>query len=150
MRAETVIAMTLVLAGNLIDTWAWPIFTAIGQTLAFACNWAALIFVQHSLTEASRRDITTVPKDISLTGLALFRTWLPGSAFYAMVVWLIGSLIYLHVLHDIAVYAISVVAINIFLLYLVKCGINASPIRVCITRACLAAERLRVTFNERV
>lgn len=145
MRLETVTAMVLVLIGNLVNTWAWPILTAIGQTLALLCNWAALVYVQQSLAQARDRNISTVPRnDMTMTGYALFKSWLPGSLFYAAVVWLIGLLIYFEFLHDIPVYAISVVAINMFL-YLVKCGINAPQIRVCLTRACLAAERLRVS-----
>jgi hypothetical protein len=150
MRLETVTAMILVLLGTLVDSWWWPILTAIGQMVALSCNWSTLAFVQHSMSAARARNLSTVPEDnMSMPGFVLFKTWLPGSLFYAAVVWLIGSLIYLRFLHDIPVYAISVAAINIFMFYIVKCGINAPPIRVCLTRACLAAERIRITSGDR-
>ena len=128
--------------------WTWPIIVAFGQTIALFCNWAALAYVQHSLAEARARNISTVPKDnIFMTGYTLLKAWLPGSIYYCAVLWLFGTLIYWHVLHDIPAYAISIAAASIFVMYLIKCGINAPPIRVCLTRACLASERVRITFD---
>jgi hypothetical protein len=100
--------------------------------------------VQYSLAQARKHSISTVPKNNILTGYALFKAWLPGSIFYCGVLWLVGLLVYWHQLHDIAFYAIAAAA-NIFVMYLIKCGIDAPSIRVCLTGACLAAERVRTT-----
>jgi serine/threonine protein kinase len=145
MRLETVTAMILVVGGTLTDSPAWPIITAFGQTIALLCNWATFTYVQYSLVQARKSSISTVPKDNTLTGYALFKSWLPGSIFYCTVLWLVGLLLYWHFLHDTAFYAIAAAAANIFVMYLIKCGIDAPPIRVCLTRACLAAERVRAT-----
>jgi serine/threonine protein kinase len=145
MRAETVTAMVLVLAATLFDARWWPIASAIGQTMSLFCNWAVVSFATKALAEARGHGISTVAQDDhAITGLDSFHEWVPSSLFYAAVVWLIGSLIYIQVLHDIPIYAISVAAVNIFLFYMIKCGIGAPTIRVAIARACLAAERVRV------
>ena len=46
-------------------------------------------------------------------------------------------------LNDLLFYALTMAALNVFLLYLAKCTISATEVRVALTRACFAAERLR-------
>lgn len=52
-------------------------------------------------------------------------------------------LIYHGAFKDIYVYAMAVASINFFLFYVIKCGRGAAEIRVVLTRAMLASERLR-------
>lgn len=145
MRLETVTSMILVLAATLVEARWWPIASAIGQTISLLCNWSVVSFARKAISTARAEGISTVAgDDHAITGLDSLAEWIPSSLFYTVVVWLIGSLIYIHVLHDIAVYAISVAAINIFLFYIIKCGIGAPTIRVAIARSCLCAERLRM------
>jgi hypothetical protein len=79
----------------------------------------------------------------AITGVAAFSEWVPSSLFYAGVVSVIGMLIYLGKLHDEWMYALAVSAINFFLFYIIKCGKGASEVRVLLTRASFAGERLR-------
>jgi hypothetical protein len=144
MRLETIVAASLVLPAVLVNPRWWPICSALGQTLVFFCNAAAILFARRALADARRRRLTTVPpSDSKVTGMASFAEWTPTSLFYAVVVWVIGWLIYEGTLKDTWVYALSVASINFFLFYLIKCGAGAAEIRVVLSRATLAAERLR-------
>jgi hypothetical protein len=144
MRLETVVAASLVLPAVLVDPRWWPICSAIGQTLVFLCNGCALLFARRALADARERRLTTVPSSNNkVTGMASFAEWTPTSLFYAVIVWVIGLLIFAGTLKDTWVYALSVASINFFLFYLIKCGSGAAEVRVVLSRATLAAERLR-------
>lgn len=144
MRLETIVAGSLVLPSVLVDPRWWPVCSAIGQTLAFLCNATALLFARQAMAQARRRGLTTVPPtDNKVTGMTSFAEWTPSSLFYSTLVWIIGLLILQGALKDVWVYALSVAAINFFLFYLIKCGAGAAEVRIVLTRAMLAAERLR-------
>jgi len=151
MRLETVVAASLVLPAVLVDPRWWPICSAIGQTLVFLCNAFAILFARRALADARARRLTTVPSsDVKVTGFKAFAEWTPTSAFYAVIVWVIGGLIVNGTLKDTWVYALSVASINFFLFYLIKCSAGAAEVRVVLARATLAAERLKyVTARER-
>jgi hypothetical protein len=144
MRAETVTAAVLTLPVVLVEPRWWPINTAIGQVLAAACNWAVLRFATGAFGAARDRGLSTVPRDDrGITGLSPFSGWVPTSMFYAAAACAIATLLYLGKLHDEWMYAVAVIAINLVLVYAIKCGARAGEVRVVLTRAVLAAERLR-------
>ncbi|MDG4829632.1 hypothetical protein O7627_09990 [Solwaraspora sp. WMMD1047] len=144
MRVQTVTGAALVLPIVLYDPRFWPINSAIGQTFSLLTNGSGLLFARRALADARRRGLSTVPPtDANVTGLASFAEWTPSSLFYAGVVWVIGIPLYQGALRDVYVYALSVASINLFLFYMIKCGRGAAEIRVVLTRATCAAERLR-------
>ncbi|WNI18773.1 hypothetical protein [Actinacidiphila sp. ITFR-21] len=143
MRMMAVVPCGLVLAATLIEPRWWPINSALGQTVLCAANYLALAFIRAVIARSRKLGLSTVPGDDSkITGLSSFAQWAPTSLFYAVVVWTIGILIYLRLLHDVYVYALAVTATNIFLFYVIKCGIGGPMIRVAMVRTCLAAERV--------
>ena len=145
MRAETFIAPVLVAIVTLWSVDWWPIAAAIGQTCTVVCNFAVASFVGAALRQAQQAKVSTVPaNNDEITGYFAFRSWWPSSLIYAAVTWAVALFIVHHKLRDETFYALVVVALNVGLFYFVKCGTNAPTIRVALTRACLAAERLRV------
>ena len=138
IRLQTVTAPVLVATTVFIQASFWPIASAIGQVIVFFCNLIVWSFAARSMAARSQtcRRSGTSP----IAGLEAFREWVPSSLFYAVMVLGIGLLIYAGVLHDIAVYAIGVTAINVCLFYLIKCGRGGREIRVGLARGCLAAE----------
>jgi hypothetical protein len=145
MRVETVTAPVLVSWTIIVDAHLWPIATAIGQTIVVFCNVAVWSFATWSVKQAQTNGISTAgaPKT-RIHGLDSLWEWVPSSFFYACVVWVIGSLIFIGVLHDVAVYAIAVASTNIFLFYIVKCGKGGRDVRIGLARGCIVAERLRI------
>lgn len=144
MRAETVVAALLILPVVLVEPRWWPLSVAAGQVVAAACNWTVLRFVTSAFGAARRRELSAVPRDDRrVTGLAGLTGWPPTSTLYAAAACVIGAGIYLGRLQDIWVYASSVIAINVVLFYAIKCGSRAAEVRIVLTRAVLAAERLR-------
>ncbi len=144
MRVETTAACALVLPCVLVEPRWWPVDSAIGQILVYLCNLCCYRFALTAITDARKKKLNTVPADnASTTGMSDFREWVPSSLFYAVVVTGIGSLIFFGKLHDIWIYALSVGSINLVLFYIIKCGFGASDVRILLTRAMLAAERLR-------
>jgi hypothetical protein len=147
IRLQTIAAPVLVATTVFLQAKFWPIASAIGQVIIVFCNFIVWSFAARSIRDArgSNIAISTAGTDASrIVGLEAFREWVPSSGFYAVVVLCIGSLIYIGVLHDIAVYAAAVAATNVFLFYLIKCGKGGRDIRVGLARGFLAAERLRV------
>jgi hypothetical protein len=149
MRLEAVAACLLVLPAVLVEPRWWPINTAIGQILVYLCNRSVLSFSMTTLARARTAKLTSVPStNTAITGVAAFSEWVPSALFYAGVVSVIGTLIYLGKLHDEWMYALAVSSINFFLFYIIKCGKGAAEVRVLLTRAAFAGERLK-RMNER-
>jgi hypothetical protein len=139
-----VVSAVLILPVVLVEPRWWPLSVAAGQVLAAACNWTVLRFVTSAFAAARRRELSAVPRDDRrITGLAGLTGWPPTSTLYAAAACVIGAGIYLGRLQDLWVYASSVIAINVVLFYAIKCGSRAAEVRVVLTRAVLAAERLR-------
>jgi serine/threonine protein kinase len=133
----------LVMTVTLVEPRWWPINSAIGQILTCLANSMMLLFVRRVIARSRQLGLSTVPADDSkVTGYSSFAQWAPTSFFYAVICLTIGVCIYLRLLQDVYVYAISVTATNVFLFYVIKCGIGGPTIRVCLVRACLAAERV--------
>lgn len=62
--------------------------------------------------------------------------------------WLLGGLLYYHIIHDTYVYAILATLVNLFLFYMIKCGLRAPEVRIALTKACFCAERLRLALPQ--
>jgi len=146
MRTITLTSGVLVILITLYEARFWPIASAIGQTIIAFANLAIFRFAVKSIDEAREEGISTAGERGSrLAGLISFGEWVPAAFFWAAIVWFIGSLIYLGVLHDVGAYAVGVASTNLFLFYVVKCGGESGrDIRIALSRACNAAERVRI------
>ncbi len=143
MRMMAVVPCGLVLAITLVEPRWWPINSAIGQCLTWLVNFLMLAYIRAVIARSRQLGLSTVAADDSkITGLSSFAQWVPTSLFYAMAVTTIGTCLYLQLLHDTYVYALAVTSTNIFLFYVIKCGIGGPTVRVAIVRTCLAAERV--------
>lgn len=144
MRVMTVTAGLLVMFVTLYEARFWPIASAIGQTIIAFVNFTIFRFAVRSIDEARDLGISTAGvRGGRLPGLISYGEWVPAAIFYAVIVWVFGLLIYVHVLHDVGVYAVGVASINLFLFYVVKCGGESGrDIRIALSRACNAAERV--------
>ncbi|WP_255954841.1 hypothetical protein [Streptomyces odontomachi] len=143
MRIMAVAPCTLVMTATLVDVRWWPINSAIGQCITAVSNYLTLAFIQAVVARSRQLGLSTVARDdTKITGLLSFSQWAPTSLFYAVIVLTIGSFLYAGVLHDEWVYALAVTATNIFLFYVIKCGIGGPTVRITMVRACLAAERV--------
>lgn len=146
MRIMTVLAPLLVTIVTLVQARLWPIASAVGQTIIFFVNLFVFRFAVKSIDEAREEDISTAgDRGSRLPGLISYGEWVPASFFWAVIVLIFGVLIYIHVLHDVGVYAFGVASANLYLFYVVKCGGESGrDIRIALSRACNAAERVRV------
>ncbi|KRV47282.1 hypothetical protein AQ490_07355 [Wenjunlia vitaminophila] len=143
MRGFSLVPAVLVLPPTLVQRDWWPICTAIGILCIFLCNFTCLRFAREAVRQARRRGLSTVPSG-RIAGLEVFSNWAPTSGFYCISASTIGTLIYVGLVQDVYVYAAAVTAINIVLFYVIKCsGSSAADVRVALSRACLAAERVR-------
>ncbi|MFI6729656.1 hypothetical protein [Streptomyces atratus] len=143
MRAMAVVPCLLVLAITLVEPRWWPLNSAIGQCLTCLANFLVLAYVRAVIARSRRLGLSTVPgEDGKITGLSALTQWVPTSLFYATAVLTIGTFLYLEILHDAYVYALALTSTNIFLFYVIKCGIGGPAVRVVMVRTSLAAERV--------
>ncbi|MFI6344672.1 hypothetical protein [Streptomyces sp. NPDC050560] len=143
MRLMALAPCTLVMTAMLIEPRWWPINSAIGQWLTWLANFVTLAYIRSVTARSRQLRLSTVPTDDSkITGYLSFSQWVPTSLFYATAVVTVGSFLYVDLLHDEWVYALAVTSTNIFLFYVIKCGIGGPTIRVTMARTCLAAERV--------
>jgi hypothetical protein len=142
MRMATFVPALLILPATLFERRWWPILTAIGMTYLFLVNWSSHAFARNAIGRAHTLGLSTVSRERS-PGLVSFAQWTPASLLYALCVWVIGILIYRGQLNDVYFYAGGVATVNIALWYAIKLGRNVGPIRAGLSRACLAAERIR-------
>lgn len=144
MRSLPLVNAILVLAPTLVQSRLWPLATAAGQVTSWLGTWACVAFINLSLRRARQHGLSTVPRaDDPLTGLKGYTAWVRSALFYAVTVCVIGTLLFLGVLQDDWLYACAVAAINLFLFYIIKCGLDAPDIRIVTHRAIFAAERLK-------
>ncbi|WP_181793299.1 hypothetical protein [Streptomyces sp. WELS2] len=143
IRIMAVVPCLLVLAITLVEPRWWPLNSAIGQCLTWLANFLSLAYVRAVIARSRRLGLSTLPSDDGkITGLSALTQWVPTSLFYATAVLTIGACLYAQILHDVYVYALAVTSTNIFLFYVIKCGIGGPTVRVAMVRACLTAERV--------
>jgi serine/threonine protein kinase len=143
-RIMSIWGMPLILACNLVNVDWWPVASAIGYTGVLFSNVSSVRFADDYIERARVERLSTVPTRLQkITGLDGYRQWGPSMFFYVMIVWAFALPIYLGVFKDVYVYAIVVGSVNFVLFYIIKTGTNALDIRTGLTRAILAAERLR-------
>ncbi|WP_091028066.1 protein kinase domain-containing protein [Glycomyces harbinensis] len=141
IRAAAVLPSVYVAVPTLVQRDWWPLFSAIGITTLAVVNATCLMFARATFRSAREEQMSTVPAG-EVSSLEKFAPWVPTSCMYGAFVWTIGTLIMFGVLQDELLYASSVAFVNIGVFYIIKCGTEAPYVRVGLTRAILAAERL--------
>lgn len=122
----------------------WAIGGAVGLINCYLVNRWGSDFVRSSVNRARHIHLSTVPSaDREIAGVRMYDSWAPSMAVYAFIVIIFATLIELRLLQDVVAYAAVVFIVNVGLLYLVKCAIKSDPVRIAITRAYLAAERIQ-------
>ncbi|WUH94295.1 hypothetical protein OG900_31965 [Streptomyces sp. NBC_00433] len=142
VRSNALLVGLLVIPVNLLMPHAWTVASALGLTSAFFVNRSGYAYARSVVVSSDGALIAQDPGRIP--GLAMYRDWGPSMLVYVVVVWVFAVLINLHVLRDVPAYASVVSAINLALFYLLKCAIDAIPVRAALTRCYLAAERLHL------
>ncbi|WP_049569592.1 protein kinase domain-containing protein [Streptomyces sp. SBT349] len=142
IRLWGVAAALACLPPTLVQRDWWPIALAAGVTCGFLCNFWCMSFSRTAIARARAEGLSTVPPG-TIPGLRRLVKWTWTHVFYLCIVWVIGLLIVHGQLQDERMYAILVALINVDL-YVRSCsGSTAVSVRAGLTRACLAAERLR-------
>lgn len=141
IRSAAVLPSVYIVVPTLVQRDWWPLFSAIGVTTITIVNAACLLFARDAVRRAREAGLSTVSGG-EIATLEKFASWVPTSGIYGVAVWSIGMLLMLEVLQDELVYASAVGLINIGVFYIIKCGTDAPYVRVGLTRAVLAAERL--------
>lgn len=144
IRANAFVAGLIAIPIMLFFAPWWPIGGAIGLINCYFVNKWGSAFVRSSVSRARHMHFSTVPAaDREIAGVRMYDSWAPSMAVYVFIVTIFATLIEIRVLQDIVAYAAVVFIINIGLLYLFKCSIQADPVRFAIMRSYLAAERLQ-------
>ncbi|MBL0885522.1 protein kinase domain-containing protein [Myceligenerans indicum] len=141
LRVLAVSPAVYVLAPTLLSREWWPALTAIGLWTFCLAFWACLWFARDALRRARRIGLSTVPAG-EIPTLGRFEQWIPTLLLYASAVLVIGTLLMTGVLHDELAYAAFASVINIAIFYVKNAGTDAPLVRVGLSRAVLAAERL--------
>ncbi|WP_020579540.1 hypothetical protein [Actinopolymorpha alba] len=145
MRAWAIVPLATILPPLLIQPRWWPIFVAASMTFVTLSNWASSLFGRSALGRAREYGLSTVPGHVS--GINTYTSWIPGNTFYALTLWIVGTLLYIGAAQDTMVYIIAIMFVNVVQLYVVKCGLQGPDIRAGLSRACIAAERLRYAMR---
>ena len=141
MRITVVFAPIAIAVPVIVERRWWLFSVASGMTLVLACNAVVAGYAKRALRRAREAGLSTVPERV--LGVEKYTSWLIGNALYAILLWTLAPLLYLDKLGDTLVYMIAVIIVNVPQMYVIKCGIEATGIRVGLGRAYLAAERLR-------
>ncbi|WP_157930810.1 protein kinase domain-containing protein [Glycomyces xiaoerkulensis] len=141
LRSAAFLPSVYIIVPTLVQRDWWPLFSALGVTTVAVVNSTCLMFARDAVGRARREGLSTV-SDGEIATLEKFAPWMPSSWIYSFAVWSIGSLLMVGVLEDELVYAFAVALVNIGVFYITKCGIEAPYVRVGLSRAILAAERI--------
>jgi hypothetical protein len=150
MRVLPPFSFLLVMTATVIHSGLWPLATAVGQVgIAFG-NLAVVEYLHRAYEVARNRPLG--PSDVSvwspqrantqITGNDLVSGWVISSFVYTAVCVAVCVGIYTHKLVDVWLYACIVGFVNLFLLFVKKCGLDGPRIRIALTRADVAAERV--------
>ena len=149
MRLLPPVNSILVLSATVLSADLWPLATAIGQVVTAFGNLAIVGYLHRSFQLADNRYRMRTGslrrrRSSSVAGYGLISSWVNSSFVYALVCCGVCIGIYTGLLVDVWLYASIVAFVNIFLLFVVKCGLDGPRIRIALTKADVLAERGRL------
>ncbi|WP_264653332.1 protein kinase domain-containing protein [Actinoplanes cyaneus] len=146
VRLNAIFVLLVAIPLNILNPSWWATAATIALVDSLLVNLFGRVYCTTAVRrgqapdERGRPTISTIPQRI--VGLEMYRPWTPSMLAYVLICLGFSLLINFHVLKDVIAYASVVAVVNIGLLTFTKCGTNADILRVGITRAFLAAERL--------
>jgi serine/threonine protein kinase len=141
VRYTSFAVLTPVLIGNLVQPQWWPWLAAIGYIPPTVTSYLCYSLARRSLHNS--RALSTVRTSADPV-LQAYGQWWSSMAFLVLALSGLSIGLGLHLVHDVWVYASSLSALNIVILYAVKCIYFGPSVRGTLTRAFIAGERWEV------
>ena len=141
LRYTSFAVLIPVLLGNLIQPRWWPWLVCIGYTPPLIMGYLCYVLATRSLDGARRLSLSTVAVSTD-PALKAYGQW--STSLASLIVFGLGvaSGLRAHVLHDVWVYALGLVGVNLIINYGVKCTYFGPSVRGSLTRAFIAGERI--------
>jgi serine/threonine protein kinase len=138
MRYTSFAVLTPALIGNLVQPSWWAWLAGLGFIPPAITSYLCYSQARRSLDRA--KTLSTVRTSADPVLQAYGQWW---SSMAVLVIALLGLAVGLqaHVVHDVWVYVLSIAALNIVILYAVKCIYFAASVRGSLARAFIAGER---------
>jgi hypothetical protein len=141
IRSQAILFPLYALFPTLVQRDWWPLFTQVGiftmAVIISVCLW----FAGDAYRSARGAGLSTVPSAATVSRGRLV-AWQPILLLYCVPILVIGTLLQFDLLEDELVYACFVSLINIAIFYFKSAGTDAPYVRMELSRAFLAAERL--------
>jgi serine/threonine protein kinase len=147
MRYTSFAVLAPSMAGILVQPQWWPWLAGIGYIPSTIASYLVYSLARRSLRDA--RSLSTVRTSADPVLQAYGQWW---SSMAVLVLALLGLSVgvRLHAVHDIWVYTASLAAVNIVIMYGVKCVYFAPSVRGALTRAFIAGERWEMVRRKRM
>lgn len=126
------------LIGNLVQPRWWPWLAGFGYVPPAITSYLCYSLARRNLDRA--RTLSTVRTSADPV-LQAYGQWWSSMALLVIALLGLAAGLQAHVVHDVWVYVLSIAALNIVILYAVKCIHFAPSIRGSLTRAFIAGER---------
>ncbi len=147
MRYMSFAVLAPTMVGVLVQPRWWPWLAGIGYIPPTVTS-----FLVHSLARRSLRDASTLSTVRSEADpvLQAYGQWWSSMAFLVLALLGLSAGVRLHAVHDMWVYTASLCALNIVIMYGVKCVYFAPSVRGALTRAFIAGERSEIVRRNRM
>jgi serine/threonine protein kinase len=141
MRYTSFAVLAPTMIGILVQPQWWPWLAGIGYIPPTITSYLVYSLARHSLDDA--RSLSTV-RTSAYPVLQAYGQWWSSMGFLVLALLGLAVGVRLHAVHDIWVYTASLCALNIVIMYAVKCVYFAPSVRGALTRAFIAGERWEI------
>jgi hypothetical protein len=146
MRYTSFAVLAPAIVGVLVQPQWWPWLAAIGYIPPTITSYLVYSLARHSLRDA--RSLSTVRTSADPV-LQAYGQWSSSMGFLVLALLGLAVGVRLHAVHDMWVYTASLCALNIVIMYGVKCVYFAPSVRGALTRAFIAGERWEIVRRKR-
>jgi serine/threonine protein kinase len=147
MRYTSFAVLAPAIVGVLVQPQWWPWLAGIGYIPPTITSYLVYSLARRSLRDA--RSLSTVRTSADPV-LQAYGQWSPSMGFLVLALLGLAVGVRLHAVHDIWVYTASLSALNIVIMYGVKCVYFAPSVRGALTRAFIAGERWEIIRRKRI
>jgi hypothetical protein len=141
MRLSAVWFVPLVILGNVFFVRHWLIFSAAALVPVCINNYLCWRLASE-LVKGGHEQFSTVRNSDVVQSIANYSEWWKLMLMYSGMLVIIGALTETGLAHDIWVYAVVVIAVNMLKLYRSNCGKLAPALRASLSHAFVTGERL--------
>lgn len=149
MRLSALWFAPLVILGNLFFVRHWLLFSAVALIPVCTNNYLCWRLASQ-LVKQGRTEFSTVRNSEVGQSISAYSEWWKLMAMYGGMLVVIGLLTEVGLAHDIWVYAVVVIAVNMLKLYRSNCGKLAPALRAALSHAFVTGERLDALDSRRV